>query len=203
MMIRLAALFVLFATLPLRAQEFPAFYSVTGVAADDVLNIRTEPDAASPVMGDLAPDAAGVEVISVSNGWALINADDGAGYVALDFLTREDGPEWNALSTPLDCLGTEPHWSLAIDPVAGEASFVTPENLEPRVSPIAKGWTGEPWARAAAVALPEGLVVLSPAQCSDGMSDRNYGIAVDVFLNEPDPFIGQPRLSGCCLLAQP
>ena len=60
-MIRVLILLLALA-LPLRAEEFPAAYAVTGVASNDVLNIRARPDAGSAIIGSLAPDATGVEV---------------------------------------------------------------------------------------------------------------------------------------------
>ena len=67
------------------------------------------------------------------------------------------------------------------------------------IRPIETKWPGQPWAPAAAVALPDGLAVLAPAECSDGMSERSYGIAVDIFLQME----GTTRLSGCCRLGLP
>jgi uncharacterized membrane protein len=180
------------------AQGYPALHSVTGVAADDVLNVRERPDAGAPILGSLPPDATGVEVISVTDGWALVNLGDGSGYASLTYLAREEGPEWNMLERPLTCLGTEPFWSLKVDPAAGTAAFSTPEEPEHDL-PILGTWPGAPWAPAAALQLPDGLAVLSPAECSDGMSDRSYGIAADLFLNGQD----RQRLSGCCLMVLP
>ena len=194
-MMRLLAFFVVLA-LPLRAEEFPALHAVTGVASDDVLNIRAEPDAGSEIIGGLAPDATGVEVVGTSGDWALVNTGDGSGYAALRFLAREEGPAWNSLQVPLTCLGTEPFWSLRIDPVARMASFSSPENLDGSVYAIDQQWPAEPWSRTAAVGLSVGTVVLHPLQCSDGMSDRSYGISVDVFFAAPET----SRLSGCCRL---
>jgi uncharacterized membrane protein len=183
------------------AEALPALHSVTGVAAGDVLSIRRLPDPEAEVIGTLPPDATGVEVIEVVDSWALINTGDFSGYALLRFLAREDGPAWNALSVPLTCLGTEPFWSLGIDPAAGDAGYTTPENPEPQVSKITDSWPGQIWAPAAAVALPGGLAVMYPAACSDGMSERSYGIAIDFFLNAVDAGTGQRRLSGCCLIA--
>jgi uncharacterized membrane protein len=167
---------------------------VTGVAADDVLNIRAAPDAGSAIIGALEPDATGVEVVGVSGTWALVNTAESSGYAALRFLQRELGPAWNALQTPLNCLGTEPFWSLEIDPVAGLTRFRTPEDPEDGIALIGEIWPGMPWAPAAAVALPDGLAVLYPLACSDGMSDRSYAISVDLFLQGSE----RTRLSGCC-----
>jgi actin-like ATPase involved in cell morphogenesis len=56
----------------------------------------------------------GSRFLSAAGGWGLVNAGDRSGYVAMRFLAREGGPDWNALETPLTCLGTEPFWSLKI-----------------------------------------------------------------------------------------
>lgn len=198
-MIRLVLLWLSLMTAPLWAEVYPALHDVTGVAADDTLNVRSTPDVASEVIGTLAPDAKGVEVISVTDGWALVNAGEGRGYVARRYLARVEGPDWNALEAPLTCLGTEPFWSLGIDPARGETQFRTPKYEAPRTAPITAVWPALPWSRAAAVALPEGLAVLAPADCSDGMSDHSYGITVDLFLTGA----AGGRLSGCCSLGQP
>lgn len=198
-MIRLLVLFVVLAS-PLKAEKFPALYAVTGVAADDVLNIRAQPDAASPIIGMLSPDATGVEVLATSGNWALLNSGEGSGYASMRFLAREPGRAWNALQTPLTCLGTEPFWSLKIDPQRGTTHFLTPDDQAPASQPMTGLWPAQPWAQSAAVGLADGMAVLTGAECSDGMSDRSYGIAVDIFRTGP---AGGDRLSGCCLLDQP
>lgn len=198
LLLPLAAFAVLLA-LPLRAEVLPAFYQVTGVAAEDVLNIRAEPDAGSPIVGGLPPNATGVEVVAIQGNWAVVSTGENTGYAALRYLRRSPGPDWNALETPLSCLGTEPFWSLLIDPARGETRFRTPEDEDHRTSPIAASWPALPWGRSAALALPDSLAVLTPAECSDGMSDNRYGIAVDLFPTRPDG----ARLSGCCRLGLP
>lgn len=201
-MIRIILLIFLLVGLPLRAEDFPllypALYSVTGVAADDVLNIREKPDATAAVIGILAPDAKGVEVISVADGWATVNAGEMRGYVAMQFLTWEEGPPWNTLQGPLTCLGTEPFWSLVINPQAGETNFQLPEDDVAQISLMDETWPGETWYPEAAVSVPDGLAILYPGECSDGMSERIFGIRVDVFLHRAD----RSRVSGCCLLGR-
>ncbi|RYI35013.1 MAG: peptide-binding protein [Acetobacteraceae bacterium] len=198
-MIRLAVFLISLVALPLSAQVYPALHDVTGVAADDVLNIRSAPDAGATIIGTLPPDATGIEVVAVSGNWAVVNTDDGAGYAAIRYLSRAAGPDWNSLESPITCLGTEPFWSLKIDPQAGETRFQTPEDEAAQVAPLVASWPALPWSQTAAVGLPGGLAVLAPAECSDGMSDRRYGIAADLFLSVPD----QGRLSGCCRLGAP
>jgi uncharacterized membrane protein len=181
------------------ADIYPALHEVTGVATDDVLNIRQAPLADAPVIGTLAPDATGVEVVLVEDGWALVNTGEASGYATLRFLARTSAPDWPTLQAPLICLGTEPFWSLQIDPALGETRFQTPEDTAPRAAPISTSWPGLPWSQVAAVALPDGIAVFTPAECSDGMSEQSYGIAADLFLDGPD----RTRLSGCCRLTQP
>ncbi len=45
------------------AQSFPALYDVTGVASDDVLNVRAAPNANAQVIAALGPKATQVEVV--------------------------------------------------------------------------------------------------------------------------------------------
>jgi uncharacterized membrane protein len=197
-MIRLLALILALIPMALRAEVFPALHDVTGVAADDVLNIRAAASADAPVIGTIAPDATGVEVVAVRDGWAVVNTGEGSGYAALRFLSRADDPDWPTLEVPLTCLGTEPFWSLQIDPGLAETRFQTPEDEAPLSAPITRSWPGLPWSQAAAVALPEGIAVLTPAECSDGMSEQSFGIAADLFLAGAE----RSRLSGCCRLTQ-
>lgn len=187
------------AALPLHAEVFPALHRVTGVATDDVLNIRAAPDAGSAIIGALSPDATAVEVIAVEDGWALVNTEDGSGYAAIRFLKRMDEPDWNSLQTPLTCLGTEPFWSLVLDPATDTAKLVASDDQNGYSLQIEQSWPGNLWAPAAALSLPQGTVVFHPAECSDGMSERSYGIAVDLFLTQPE----KQRLSGCCRLGLP
>jgi uncharacterized membrane protein len=201
-MMRLAALVFLLAfsgRSAVFAQDLPALHDVVGVAEGDALNIRERPDATSFILGTLAPDATGVEVLATSGDWALIGWGEGTGYVALRYLARQDGPPWTALTTPLTCSGTEPFWSLKLDPAGGTAALAFPDSPVPLVRSIDKVWPGEPWSPMAAVAMASDIAVLRAAECSDGMSDRAYGIAADLFLSGAE----WSRLSGCCTLAQP
>lgn len=178
------------------ADSLPALYDVTGVAAGDVLNIRAEGKAEAAVVGTLPPDATAVEVVEESGNWGLVNTGEGSGWVNLRFMARQPGPDWFALETPLRCLGTEPFWSLGIEPATGVAVYSTPEGGD-RFTTVTARWPGTPYSASAAIALPEGFAVLTGGYCSDGMSDRAFGIRADLFLT------GDPaaRMAGCCTLA--
>lgn len=196
-MIRSLVLFLALAAFPVQAQELPVLADVTGVAANDVLNIRAVPDASGAIIGTLAPDASGVEVIAVEGDWALVNSNEGAGYAALRFLDPDESTVWYDLELqPLACSGTEPFWGLDIDPVAGTTVFWFADPSETQAGTMGDRWIGQPWAQSAAFSVPEGLVVLQPQACSDGMSDRAFGIAIDIFLTDSQG----ARYSGFCSL---
>ncbi|MGQ0567115.1 MAG: SH3 domain-containing protein [Gemmobacter sp.] len=188
---------------PAGAEGLPAFYSVTGVAANDVLNVRAEPDAGAAILSGLAPDAARIEVVGLSpdGDWAQVNAGDMAGWVALRFLARDPGPDWTALQTPLACYGTEPFWSLRIDPSAATATFETPiESARPMWIDRAAIVEGGP--PAAGFLLRDGggagFATVAAGACSDGMSDRMMGLTATLFTPSGTGLSGY---SGCCRLA--
>jgi uncharacterized membrane protein len=178
------------------AQDLPALYDVTGVAAGDVLNIRAEPDAGAAILGGLAPDARGVEVVAIADGWAQVNSGEASGHVALRFLTPQPGPAWHALERPLTCFGTEPFWSLKIDPAAGEAILSRPATNDVTYA-TGKAYPGSAAFPVAGLPLTGGRIVLLAARaCSDGMSDRMFGIGASF---HPPGFDSVP-LTGCCSL---
>jgi uncharacterized membrane protein len=199
-LIRFAAVTLMLLVLSAQAQDYPALHAVTGVGAEDVLNIRARPDATSDVVGTLPSDATGVEVVGTEGGWAVVNTGESSGYAALRFLTREPGPDWNSLQVPLTCLGTEPFWSLEIDPAAGETRRNTPDSQGPRAARLTVAWLGSERAPDMAVAVEDGIAVLSPGNCQDGMSERRYGISVQVFRTGIG-YVDRDR--GCCFLGLP
>lgn len=196
-MIRAAFLGLVAALQPLLAQELPALYAVTGVAADDVLNIRLAPDPASAIIGTLAPNAQGVEVIAIADGWASVDAGEQLGFAAARFLQREGDTPWYRLDQPVSCFGAEPFWSFDIDAPQMTSTFTVAETPEPRILPLEGLWPGESWSRSAALSFAEGMAVLRPEACNDGMSELGFGIGIEIFLNTG----GGHRISGCCTLA--
>lgn len=189
-------LLLLLLTGPVQAETYPGLYFVTGVAANDVLNIRAEPSADAPIVGMLTPDSTGVEIVAEVDGWGVVNVGGQTGYANLRFLERSDGLDWNQMAKPVICAGTEPFWKIEIDPANSAVRFSGPEEPQGHLTGIRRIWAGLPWAPSTAISTPEGTMILTPAECSDGMSERRYGIAVDVFLDRE----GSPRMSGCCTL---
>jgi uncharacterized membrane protein len=183
------------------AQPFPALHDVAGVAADDVLNVRAGPTASAEIIGTLAPDAAGIEVIGLSDGgnWGQVNTSETSGWVSMAYMARRPGQDWGDVPEALSCFGTEPFWSFDVAS-DGTAHFSSPETgqsykITERLS--GQGTYGKlaiiaetPFARATAL--------VSTTACSDGMSDRAYGLDIGLLLDE----YGQNRFySGCCSLA--
>ena len=198
-MIRLSVPFLALAlALPAAAQDMPAFFDVTGVARGDVLNIRAQPSARSPVIDTLPPDARGVEVVAQIGAWGVLNTGEGTGYASMTYLQRAEGPGWAGLEVPLHCFGTEPFWGLDYDPQDAALTLTTPDQPE-QVMPVTATFPALPWSAVAGLGLAEGTAVLRPQECSDGMSDRTFGLAVDLFLTGPAP----QHLAGCCTLTPP
>ena len=106
-MLRLITALFRLLSAPLSAQDYPLFHNVTGVAANDVLNVRASPSAGTPILHFLPPDAHWVEVVEVQGNWGRINFGEGSGWASLRFLTPvADGnlPEYPYLT----CLAPNP-----------------------------------------------------------------------------------------------
>lgn len=183
----------------------PALHDVTGVAANDVLNLRAEPNTKAAIVGSLPPGLAGVEVTGLSpdGKWGRVNQSEASGWAAMAFLKAQAGAPWFGLERGLRCFGTEPFWTLFLDTDTKAAHFLTPEEEGPEMD-IAAVWPGDDWRQVAAVQITnaEGsaLAVIRGESCSDGMSDAAFGLAVDVFAQGVTA-APSSSLRGCCTLA--
>lgn len=208
--IRALALFFLGA-LPAAAtvDGWPALHDVVGVAADDVLNIRSDPGTSGQIVGTLAHDATNVEVIRPNEDltWGLVNSGESTGWVSLAYMRRQPGQWDGAFPNIRQCFGTEPFWSLIYDPP--RVSFSSPD-MPPRDGLISGLHSS--LARRDRFALTGALfptdagerdiqIFLRTETCTDGMSDREYGIAIDMLLTRPTSGgddSGTGLYSGCC-----
>lgn len=186
------------------ADEFPAFYRVSGVASNDVLNIRTEPRVSSAIIGFFRPHESGVVVTALSpdGRWGRVNYYERSGWSHMRYLERETEGSWRDGQTTLYCHGTEPHWNLRIFLPTHRAEF---ESLS---SPGAEGGfelvtdTGAlPTTRfPPMLAIPfsgtrEGAAILRGETCKDSMSDQLHGISAFLYWRGDTG-----ALSGCCRL---
>ncbi|MGR3455062.1 SH3 domain-containing protein [Pseudooceanicola sp.] len=182
---------------------FPALYDVAGVASDDVLNVRAEPDASSEIIGALPPDARNVEVIELAPrvDWGRVNVNGTSGWVSLRFMERHPGQYLGAVPEVARCAGTEPFWSLSRE--GRDYVFSGPDLDETAYSP---GWRGAAEGRRDRYAVTlrngraEATAVIAYARCSDGMSDYRYGLTLDL-IREGGPD-GPALYSGCCSLSR-
>ncbi len=188
---------------PAAAQDaLPSLFDVTGVATDDLLNVRAGPSADADAVGTLPPDARAIEVVARDAGrnWGQINLGEGAGWVSLRYLSAQEGV-WapGALPATLRCFGTEPFWSVA--PQDETLILSTPEGDTgySHVSVLDQDFAPE--RRRIALATGDAgrlTLVISPAACSDGMSDRAFGLRADTVLEDAD---GPELRTGCCSVA--
>ncbi len=180
------------------AQSVPDLFRVAG----DAVSIHAENTAASEVIGTLPAGASGIEVMGHGSDWGEVNAGEVTGWVALKDLESEGAAPWHQLQGNLHCLGTEPFWDARLSAGTSTMLMKGPEapdmtlNIAQSVSPmdvvlpslgIAFAGTGEP-----------GFAVLRPESCSDGMSERTYGLSAVFFVGKPGAMTG---LSGCCTIA--
>ena len=196
-----AAVLALIAGPALATPEYtlPTLFDVTGVAAGDTLNIRERPDPSAPVIGTLPPEATGVEVVAERSGWAQVNTAGRRGWVNSRFLRyRTDVWADGELPQTLRCTGTEPFWG--IEARGDEVVFSSPDKGERAMalrsvmdndvpgSPLRGMIAGDDAGRMTAV--------IQPQTCSDGMSDRAYGLTATVIFDGARQ--QSQMLTGCC-----
>ena len=192
----LAALFL--SALSALAEEFPAQYAVTGVADDDVLNIRQGPSASDQIIGELGPYAFNIEVLeTTSDGrWGKVPMPEGIGWVAMRFMEPVGQDDPFTIPRPMTCVGTEPFWSLGLYPRGDEYSAMETgrRDLTLLTERVAEnGYFAQ---------FEEGptlnrTLIIRKEQCGDGMSDREFGFSAFLFNDAPD---GSDVQRGCCTL---
>lgn len=185
------------------AFEYPALFDVVDVAADDNLHARAEPDPSSFSIGVYAPFARDIEVVRLSkNGrWGQVNYDERSAWVSMRYLKRASpttGPY-----PSLTCSGTEPFWSFDLNTssLSPEAVFQTMEGQPLALTVSQFGASENRTDRTMFVAGPQRtgryshIAIVSNEICTDGMSDRTYGLTLDLTIFSDGP---SRLLSGCC-----
>ena len=202
-MIRIVVLaFALLAPPAFATQDaIPGLYAVTGVAADDTLNVRDAPSAGAQIVGAFAPDATGIEVVAISDDlrWGKVNTGERVGWVSLRFLGPQGGWYQGRFPSPAACFGTEPFWTLTIgddamtfDRMDGPTIPFTAGNREGAMGRVDQ-WSARAFRDGQSL-----TVVIGTEACSDGMSDRLYGYRANVLISTETR---HEHYAGCCSLA--
>ena len=202
-MIRIwAAALVLLSLSPAIAQDLPAFFDVAGVSQNDVLNVRSEPTAGSDIVGKLAAGQTGVEVVAVddSGRWGQVNVGERSGWASMTYLVRQT-PDGYGPARQLSCFGTEPFWSLdLIQNQGGEFRDMAETTLHFPLGRLSD--SGNLIGRYGTIAQTDDgtlAIIVRREACNDGMSDRQFGLGIDLVLGGPG---ASQTLPGCCRIGQ-
>ena len=186
---------------PASAQTLPAIYDVSGVAANDTLNVRSGPSTDHAVIAKLPPDAAGLEVVDSdkTGEWGLINTGEASGWVALRYMARQPGQPATGLARNLACSGTEPFWSFSLTPDR-KAEMTRLDTTVPFADVLVVPSANRPDRHALFADGGDTVVtaMVGRNQCSDGMSDRAYGLGIDLLVTDKTEV---KVYSGCCSVA--
>ncbi|MEO0370426.1 MAG: SH3 domain-containing protein, partial [Pseudomonadota bacterium] len=169
-------------------------------------NVRTGPSTEFDVIEKLSANAQGLEVVDLdkTGEWGLINVKDVSGWVSLRFMQRQTGQDEEGLPRSLACYGTEPFWSFNVAPDLS-ATFEEPAEDSVKQTEID-----------ALVVVPSAnrtdrhalfgdggeqifTTMVGHNQCFDGMSDRTYGLSIDLLVTDE---AGVNVYSGCCSVGQ-
>ena len=180
----------------------PQYFKVTNVASDDVLNVRAEPNGSAAIVGSLKPDAFPVEVFARQGDWGRIVFADANGWVSMNFLAPFAIAVVPGTKLPegLVCGGTEPFWSAEVVGT-DKLTFGTPDTAGLTFSITHSGpfvarsnadfiWAADPGGNRAAASIRRQM-------CSDGMSDRDYPMSIDLLLRNDS---SADAFEGCCSL---
>ena len=183
-----------------QAQNFPALFRVHDVRPGDWLNIRAEPNARAEIVGAFERTQTGIEVIGLSEdrNWGLVRIDEGTGWSSMRYLQAERSDSWIDGQQTLTCHGTEPFWTFHIYLPGNSASYdsLADGAMNFTTDAPALPATIGPYTLAVPFTGPRsGMVVMRNAVCSDGMSDRLYGLEGQVYWRGIEQ-----GLSGCCML---
>lgn len=194
---------------PVHAPEPPeppmlVFASVTGVQASDTLNIRKTPSPSAEVLGKIPASeekvaCVGPHHVTGASRWMRVSYQGTQGWVNQRYLKFSG--KARALEKSLECVGTEPFWSLQIDPSGlstFEAMGASPKALLLKDKQQAVGRL-DVWRltfHGKDPELPSSLFLAKSDGCSDDMSDHRYAYELFVTLGS------QSALKGCCDLAK-
>lgn len=181
--------------------SLPGVFTVTGVSANDVLNIRDAPRVSGSRIGGFAPGQRVSVLGMASSTWAKVSFGQSVGFVNIGFLARNTGggaTTVNGFQMGIICQGTEPFWTLDI----AEDRTVTFNSLINGQAPLASLQQTTPSSLTGSYpftfSAPPYSGVVKAEYCTDGMSDIQYPWSI--ILNKPSQNGGTETVYGCCRL---
>lgn len=191
------------------AQELPELFALTGLADGDVMHLRAAPDPAARLIGSLTPYTKQVEVIERGGDggkWALVSTgSEQWGWLYFDdYLVPVPTPEdiKTDFDRPLWCSGSEPFWTLIVDPITGvtwDSHGADAVRLDMVYAGRAANGRSNQMMTAASSNF-ELTVALQQQQCWDGMGEGLFGFKAQILENRANIYSFQ---SGCCSLLNP
>lgn len=195
---------LLLITTPNLAQELavpilPGAFKVTGLQPGNHLNVRARPSAQAQDIGDLQiGDIVEVTAIATNVGWSQIVYQEWTAWVYGRYLEPVETPLMAGTDLPanMTCGGTEPFWSFNITNGTQAAFELMGQPSQNQTITYAgkssnhilrQGLQTENW-----------TAFIEKRTCSDGMSDRQMGISIELMSKGGTPI---RHLSGCCSLA--
>jgi uncharacterized membrane protein len=115
------------------------------------------------------------------------------------YLERQVPDLWVQGRLPMRCMGTEPFWTMVFFLPTNRSEFIAPDDsFEVRTdAPYLPSTAHPPTLALAFDGARQGFAVIRQGICSDGMSDRIYGLESQIYWRGD-----AAGLSGCCTLAR-
>lgn len=181
----------------------PTLFAGDGVSSGEVIDIHAEPNDTSPIIAHIPSDSRDIEVVAVdaSKAWGRVNHAEASGWLPLE-RAAEQKDVWKPGELPrgTSCYGTEPFWSLqTLEDSAVFSTIGEQATTLPNTGTFDSGQSNDQ--RRVSVFEDDALrltLITSPGLCSDGMSDRAFGLTGHV-IYEAGPL--PDLLRGCCSIA--
>lgn len=188
---------------PKAAAPYEVLAEVTGVVAPDTLNLRAAPSAKAKILAKIPAKekvkCLGPHELTKGSRWLQVRYQDKRGWVNQKHL-KFRGPQ-KALAHPLECVGTEPFWSIQIDPSGLSTFEAMGESAQPLLVESMQAAVGhrQVWSihfHSTSASAPSSGFLSKSGSCSDGMSDHQYAYDLFILLGS------KTALKGCCDLSE-
>lgn len=189
-----------FALITAASAQADVSYSVFGVRPGDTLNMRSQPNPNAPVVQTIPFDGRDIGLTgrNAPGAWVEVMYNRKRGWVNGRFLGYS-APGRYQVPAHLECFGTEPFWSIKLQPGAAQADLAFAERrLNLRLTQAESAMNRNDILHLRGVSRPgEMSLILRAEVCSDGMSDNRYPYSVVALFSRLNV------IAGCCRLAAP